>query len=100
MKNSFLYVIVLLMTFMLIGCSQSQLPNLKAMSKNEQEKAQTSGDSTEKKGDVEMAVYPQLTTEVADNEKLVQMNTNMGAIKIKLFPEQAPKTVENFVTHA
>ncbi len=28
------------------------------------------------------------------------MTTNMGEIKIKLFPEQAPKTVENFTTHA
>lgn len=28
------------------------------------------------------------------------MTTNRGIIKIKLFPEQAPKTVENFTTHA
>lgn len=48
----------------------------------------------------EKTYFPQLTTEVAENEKLVQMNTNMGAIKIKLFPEIAPKTVENFITHA
>ncbi|WP_069201805.1 peptidylprolyl isomerase [Bacillus niameyensis] len=56
-----------------------------------------------KEGDAEMTdqtIYPQLTTEVLENEKLVQMNTNMGSIKIKLFPEQAPKTVENFITHA
>ena len=28
------------------------------------------------------------------------MKTNMGEIKIKLFPAEAPKTVENFTTHA
>ena len=28
------------------------------------------------------------------------MHTNMGDISIKLFPEEAPKTVENFTTHA
>lgn len=28
------------------------------------------------------------------------MTTNRGVIKIKLFPEQCPKTVENFTTHA
>ena len=28
------------------------------------------------------------------------MKTNMGDIEIKLFPEKAPKTVENFITHA
>jgi peptidyl-prolyl cis-trans isomerase B (cyclophilin B) len=50
------------------------------------------------KGDVMM--YPQLSSEVAENEVLVEMNTTLGAIKIKLFPEQAPKTVENFLTHA
>lgn len=44
--------------------------------------------------------YPQLTTEVADNEKLVEMETSMGKIKIKLFPENAPKAVENFVKHS
>ena len=28
------------------------------------------------------------------------MKTNIGDIKIKLFPNEAPKTVENFTTHA
>ncbi|MBO1915186.1 peptidylprolyl isomerase, partial [Microvirga sp. 3-52] len=45
-------------------------------------------------------MYPQLTNEVAANEALVVMNTTLGSIKIKLFPEIAPKTVENFLTHA
>ncbi|CAM3776760.1 peptidylprolyl isomerase [Mesobacillus zeae] len=44
--------------------------------------------------------FPQLTTKVADNERLVEMVTSMGHIKIKLFPEQAPKAVENFITHS
>ncbi|MFD1708676.1 peptidylprolyl isomerase [Siminovitchia sediminis] len=48
----------------------------------------------------EQTNYPQLTNEVAENEKVVQMNTSMGSIKMKLFPEQAPKTVENFMKHS
>lgn len=44
--------------------------------------------------------FPQLTDEVAENEALVDINTSMGTIKIKLFPEMAPKAVENFLTHA
>ncbi|MGX7420315.1 peptidylprolyl isomerase [Carnobacterium gallinarum] len=44
-----------------------------------------------------MTQFSQLTTEVAPNEKLVTMKTTMGDIKIKLFPEVAPKTVENFL---
>ncbi|RFU67181.1 peptidylprolyl isomerase [Bacillus sp. V59.32b] len=47
-----------------------------------------------------MTDFPQLTTEVLENEKAVVMETNQGSIKIKLFPELTPKTVENFVTHA
>ncbi|WP_438312150.1 peptidylprolyl isomerase [Sporosarcina sp. FA9] len=45
-------------------------------------------------------MYPQLTKEVAANEALIVMNTTMGPIKFKLFPEIAPKTVKNFLTHA
>ncbi|OMC86979.1 peptidylprolyl isomerase [Viridibacillus sp. FSL H7-0596] len=45
-------------------------------------------------------MYPQLTTEVQANEVLVEMKTTLGSIKIKLFPEHAPKTVQNFLTHA
>lgn len=33
-------------------------------------------------------------------DTLAVMHTNIGDIKIKLFPEKAPKTVENFVTHS
>ncbi len=31
---------------------------------------------------------------------IVTMHTNMGDIKIKMFPDKAPKTCENFLTHA
>ena len=34
------------------------------------------------------------------NETIAVMHTNMGDIAIRLFPDHAPKTVENFVTHA
>ena len=46
------------------------------------------------------AVFPQLSPEVADNEALVKIKTTEGDITIKLFPELAPMTVENFLTHA
>lgn len=45
-------------------------------------------------------MLPQLTTELNAGEVLVEMKTTLGPIKIKLFPEQAPKTVENFLGHA
>jgi peptidyl-prolyl cis-trans isomerase B (cyclophilin B) len=37
---------------------------------------------------------------VKAGDTLAVMHTNMGDIEIKLFPEHAPKTVENFTTHA
>lgn len=30
-------------------------------------------------------------------EKIAVLNTNKGTIKIRLFPEAAPKAVENFI---
>ena len=47
-----------------------------------------------------MANYPQLNTEIQDNEIKVVMHTNKGDMTFKLFPNIAPKTVENFVTHS
>ena len=46
------------------------------------------------------ASFPQLSTDIADNEAAVIIKTNQGDITIKLFPEEAPLAVENFLTHA
>ncbi|HFU4377358.1 TPA: peptidylprolyl isomerase [Streptococcus suis] len=46
------------------------------------------------------ASFPQLSSEIAENEAAVKIKTSEGDITIKLFPEQAPLTVENFLTHA
>lgn len=46
------------------------------------------------------AVFPQLTTDIAENEAAVTLKTSAGDITLKLFPEQAPLAVENFLTHA
>lgn len=63
-----------------------------------EEKMEETTQTTKTEGEITM--YPQLSKEVSSNEALVVMNTTMGPIKIKLFPEVAPKTVENFITHA
>jgi peptidyl-prolyl cis-trans isomerase B (cyclophilin B) len=56
---------------------------------------------TAKEGEKAMAnSFPQLTNEVTADEKLVEMETSKGTIKIKLFPKYAPKAVENFVKHS
>ena len=40
------------------------------------------------------------TEPVRSGDTFAVMHTNMGDIEIKLFPEKAPKAVENFVTHS
>lgn len=55
---------------------------------------------TSEKVDVNKLDLPQLDAKVKDNEDLVELQTDKGNIKIKLFPEIAPKAVENFMTHA
>lgn len=87
---------LLLVSFcvLLAGCGTTK----SVEEKKEEPKEETKQTTTTAEG--ESAMYPQLSKEVASNEALVVMNTTMGAIKIKLFPEVAPKTVENFITHA
>ena len=46
-----------------------------------------------------MSQFPQLN-EVNEKNPLVIVHTNLGDFTLELFPEVAPKTVENFVTHA
>jgi peptidyl-prolyl cis-trans isomerase A (cyclophilin A) len=72
--------------------------------KTEKKTADTSTDSSETKSsesvDLNALDLPQLSDKVSEDEDLVEMVTTEGTIEIKLFPKQAPKTVENFITHA
>lgn len=43
---------------------------------------------------------PQLTNEVSENEIEVHITTTLGLIKVKVFPDLAPKAAENFITHS
>ncbi|WP_409295116.1 peptidylprolyl isomerase [Peribacillus sp. SCS-26] len=54
---------------------------------------------TEKLQDMALEDFPQFKP-VQKDDKVVLMETTKGSIKIKLFPAQAPKAVENFITHS
>ncbi|MEH7110668.1 peptidylprolyl isomerase [Bacillus sp. JJ1764] len=96
MRKSLLTIFTMVsILFLLGGCGTSTKQD--AAKKKD---TQTKTEQKEGEGQVANTVYPQLSTEVADNERLVEMDTTMGAIKIKLFPEYAPKAVENFVKHS
>jgi len=49
--------------------------------------------------DVKAALEKQLAKQKEGQEKHVILRTSLGDIHIKLFPEDCPKTIENFVTH-
>ncbi|MEH7305757.1 peptidylprolyl isomerase [Neobacillus drentensis] len=94
-KNLQFFITLFTIVLVLAACGTS--------TKKEESAPKTTASKTEQKeGEqkVTNVVYPQLSTEVLDNEKLVEMETSMGNIKIKLFPEYAPKAVENFVEHS
>jgi peptidyl-prolyl cis-trans isomerase B (cyclophilin B) len=84
-------LLIVLLALSACGTSKDKIESKSSTTKTEQ-----------KEGDqkVTNTVYPQLSTDVSDNERLVEMETTMGTIKIKLFPEYAPKAVENFVKHS
>lgn len=106
MKKMTLALLTLLLMLMLAACGQGdkskqeQQDKSNASSNDEIEDNGSSKEEDEATNEEAAIMYPQLSNEVAANEALVVMNTTMGPIKIKLFPEKAPKTVENFLTHA
>ncbi|MHC9536325.1 peptidylprolyl isomerase [Dellaglioa sp. BT-FLS60] len=62
----------------------------------------TSSDSDEaaSSSSASNVALPQLSSKVTKKEAVVELQTTKGNIKIKLFPEYAPKAVKNFVTHS
>ena len=54
------------------------------------------GDQLLKKGNTQMLQF----SELKENEVIATIKTTMGDIKVRFFPEKAPKAVENFITHA
>ena len=99
MKKTFFSLFTVFVLILLTACGQGADIN------DTQEKENTAGQASVEENSLKeqkeaTTMYPQLSKEVAANEALVVMNTTLGPIKIKLFPEQAPKTVENFLTHA
>ncbi|WP_285289064.1 peptidylprolyl isomerase [Bacillus sp. ISL-47] len=86
-----------LLTLMLIlaACGTSTEKETDNANGSENKETQTENQASETPDS-----FPQLTEEVQENERLVEMQTSKGNIKIKLFPEQAPKTVENFIKHS
>ncbi|MBG9452450.1 peptidylprolyl isomerase [Cytobacillus firmus] len=86
---------ILILMFILSACGTSTEKEADNANGSETEEKQANNQSSETPDN-----FPQLTEEVQGNERLVEMQTSKGNIKIKLFPDQAPKAVENFIKHS
>lgn len=85
MKKSIWSVLLLACAVALAACGSSG---------EQQETGSTEPNSTK-----EVQGYPQLEKGITE-ETIVDMTTSEGTIRIRLFPEIAPKAVENFLGHA
>ncbi len=97
--KKYLYTIFFASILLLTACGTGTNDEGQGAKGSESEEGKAN--QTEEKAEGQASTeYPQLTNEVLPNEQVVEMETSMGTIKIKLFPEYAPKAVENFITHS
>ena len=76
-------------------CVAASAAALAACSQQEEEPAVDDG-SSQLHEDVQLPQFE----EPADDEEVAVMTTSQGTIVLRLFPDEAPKAVENFRTHA
>ncbi|MGD6879248.1 peptidylprolyl isomerase [Bacillus infantis] len=99
MKKNVIYLFLAAAIMLLAACGTSTDQNSGAGKEGGGASEGTQGEQAAEEKSTEGG-YPQLTAEVGENERLLEMETSMGTIKIKLFPDYAPKAVENFITHS
>ena len=103
----------LLSALALAGCSAKEDSTTKSSSTPTQSSTTNTTDTSSEAAEIqklreqykdamtnENANFPQLSTEVAEDEAEVKIITTQGDIRLKLFPKYAPLAVENFLTHA
>ena len=109
MKNKGLIkILICLLLSMVIftACGSSETSSGETAADNTNSGAAADGDTTTTQSGKEMIELgdkynnlPQ-TQMPADDQPTAIIKTSMGDISVMFFPEQAPKTVENFLTHA
>jgi peptidyl-prolyl cis-trans isomerase B (cyclophilin B) len=89
MKKLLAVILIMLSFSLLAGCSLKDQEDVNKMYQGSPE------EFTDKQNTI-MPSFDQ-TALPEKGEQIVVMETNMGTVKIRLFPELAPKTVENFI---
>jgi len=92
-------ILVILCSTLVAGCSGKSGNNETVQTGNYVVSPTPTTIAVEGYGDVEYTPGYQFTAP-QEGDTTAVIKTSMGDIKIKLFPEKAPKAVENFITHA
>ncbi|MFA5383524.1 MAG: peptidylprolyl isomerase [Eubacteriales bacterium] len=88
MKKKFILLLILLL-LILPGCSKTSKPEVN-QTKEQAEESSEEGVNNQLKPDQYQLALPE------KGDTIAIITTTMGVIKVKFFPEEAPKAVENF----
>ncbi|NSL51665.1 peptidylprolyl isomerase [Calidifontibacillus erzurumensis] len=99
MKKIFFYTILILIIAIMSACGASDQDRNQNAENETVEKNGNQTDESDEEIQNEISTLPQFDP-VSEGQPVVTVKTSMGDIVIKLFPEQAPKAVENFLTHS
>lgn len=94
-RLNFILLLIAVLAIFLISCEDKTPQNKPIIEENETIKG---GENMITKN-ISLAVEEQLAPPI-QGEDIAIMKTNKGDMKIKFFPNEAPKTVENFLTHS
>ncbi len=95
-------IMVLMIALLLIvaGCGTSTNDENASSGNNAGNEGQSNDSNTEQDNEeIEVGEFQQFTN-TSETIRTVEMETTKGKIVINLYPEAAPKAVENFITHA
>nr|WP_226682336.1 peptidylprolyl isomerase [Sutcliffiella horikoshii] len=97
-------ITVLALVLIVSGCGTSTNEENATSNKstNEQQSEENAGQETQDEGageEVEVGEFQQFTN-TSETIRTVEIETTKGKMVVNLYPDAAPKAVENFVTHA
>jgi peptidyl-prolyl cis-trans isomerase B (cyclophilin B) len=84
---------------LLSGCSDKD-PSSGSSMTEEESSSMAAEIEAAKEAQRDMEVNFVQFSDLTEEDDIAVMETSMGTIKLRFFPEQAPKAVENFLTHA
>lgn len=92
--------IICITALLFTGCASNKKSDSKTDNNNSSQNTEAKQpESKESEKNTSVNGLPQFTAP-EEGEEIAVMTTNMGTIKIKFFPQYAPKAVENFITHS